>query len=180
MGQQISIVFIINFLILIAPFVDFVLFFSRWNIFLIFFLSFGSVLLITSYPLMILLYKSWIDSLPSFICLFEFSKSSLRHFFQQFNSRVTFSFQYWRIRSLWRCFSGLSFCGCVSVVLCASGQQACLPGFPLIFYFCFTCFILCEPSQWAACTWVYALYHYLQGKLIYQIVRFKGATSSYL
>lgn len=33
--------FIINFLILIAPFVDFVLFFSRWNIFLIFFRVLG-------------------------------------------------------------------------------------------------------------------------------------------
>lgn len=172
--------FIINFLILIAPFVDFVLFFSRWNIFLIFFRVLG-----LSYWSRHILWRFCYISLELIPFLLSsaylnFPRVHCTIFFQQFNSRVTFSFQHWRIRSLWRCFNGLSFCDCVSVVLCASGQQSCLPGFPLIFHFCFICFILYEPSQWAACTWVYALYHYLQGKLIYQIVWFKGAISRYL
>lgn len=173
--------FIINFLILIAPFADFVLFFSRWNIFLIFFLflSFESVLLITSYPLMILLYKSWIDSLLSFAYL-NFSRLHCNIFSN--NSTLELL--------LVSNIEELEVCGDVSVdcpfvamlLLCFVHlvNRLVFHVSPLIFHFCFICFILCEPSQWVACTWVCALYHYLQGKSIYQILWFKGAISRYL
>lgn len=131
-----------------------------------FFLSCESVLLIMSYPLMIFLYKSWIDSLTSFICLFEFSKSSLQYFFQQFNYRVTFSFQYWRIRSSWRCFKDCSFVLMFLLCFVHLFNRPVFQVFPFIFHFCFICFILYESSQRVTCSWVYALYHYLQGKVI--------------